>query len=294
MDSGKPDRGTRLTAKTTEKVNINSRRWHFLLVGEHGQIKSVKKFRGLVIAAVAVVAIAVIGIAGLGFLYLRALAHNSQMNHRMADLRQQVASIQAEKEILMARLVIAETKLEGDSRPTPEPTPETDAGPTAAEAIPPATEQEPVRQEPQPPPTRQTEATSAVDLSPASSGEQTTIAVEDLQAILDTYQNVLRVQYKVRNTRNDGTKVAGRTVLILKNSEQDQNSWVVLPDVKLVDGRPTGDQGQPFRILRFRIAKFTVEGYLEPSKFDLATVFVYSRSGELILEKEFAVQIKVT
>jgi hypothetical protein len=98
----------------------------------------------------------------------------------------------------------------------------------------------------------------------------------------------------VRNTNTDGTKVAGRTVLILSNSEQDMSTWVVLPDVKLIDGRPTGNQGQPFRIARFRVAKFTIEGYAEPDQFDTATVFVYARSGDLILEKEFSIQIKVT
>jgi hypothetical protein len=300
MNANKPDAGPILTEKTHDRVNINSRRWHFLLIGEHGQIKSVKKFRGLVIAAIAVVVIAVIGIAGLGFLYVRGLAHNTKLSHRIADLRQQVTAIQAEKEILMARLVIAETKLAGAPNPTTTAPSETRSAQTDTASTPadgPSTQpQVAAIKQPAPvtPPRRGAGATPSIDLSPPSTEAQVDIAVDEFQAVLDTYQNILTVQYKVLNTRTDGTKVAGHTVVVLANSEQDKSTWVTLPNVKLVDGRPTGDQGQPFRIARFRVAKFTIEGYAEPDQFDIATVFVFTRNGELILEKEFSIQIKVT
>ena len=299
MNDNKPDERPILTERTHDRVNINSRRWHFLLVGEHGQIKSVRKFRGLVITAVAVVVIAVIGIAGLGFLYVRGLAHNTKLNHRITELRQQVTAIQAEKEILMARLVIAETKLEGE--PNPATTASSKAAPSrTATASPPGNPStQPQGADIQPPPpvkpqARKATSTQSIDLSPPSAEAQIGIAVEEFEAVLDTYQNILTLQYRVRNTNTDGTKVAGHTVLILSNSEQDMSTWVTLPNVKLIDGRPTGDQGQPFRIARFRVAKFTIEGYAEPDQFDTATVFVYTRNGDLILEKEFSIQIKVT
>jgi hypothetical protein len=284
-----------LTEKIYDKIHANSRRWHFLLVGEHGQIKSVKKFRGLVIIAVAVVTIAVAGIAGLGFLYLRGVTHNMRLNHRIAALQQQVAAIQAEKEILMARLVIAETKLKGD-QPTTDTLPDEPKAPSTpaketAQAAP-ATDSK--QSAPLTPSVDRAVASVANETPSAVTEQANAIAIEDFQATLDTYQNVLTLQYKVRNTRTDGVPVAGHTVLILRNSEQDIDTWVALPKVKLVDGRPTGATGQPFRISRFRVAKFTIEGYADPSQFDSATVYVYAKTGELILEKEFSVQIKVT
>ena len=293
MNASKQNEKSILTEKTSDRVNINSRRWHFLLVGEHGQIKSVRKFRGLVITAVAFVVIAVIGIAGLGFLYVQGLAHSTKLNHRITELRQQVAAIQSEKEILMARLVIAETKLEDEADTTPAKTAGVDTASIpegSSEPSPKADTKQPVAVKP---PQREPAVTSSIDLSPPSAEMQVGIAVEEFDAVLDTYQNILTLKYKVRNTNTDGDKVAGHTVLILSNSDQDMSTWVTLPNVKLIDGRPTGDQGQPFRIARFRIAKFTIEGYAEPDQFDTATVFVYTRNGELILEKEFSIQIKV-
>ena len=284
-----------MTQKIHDKSHANSRRWHFLLVGEHGQIKSVKRFRGLVITAVAVVTIAVAGIAGLGFLYVRGVTHNMRLNHRIADLQQQVAAIQAEKEILMARLVIAETKLEGRQQ-TADTLPDESKAPPApdevtAQAAPAADSKQPA---PLTPSVDRAAAETANETPSALTEQANAIAIEDFQATLDTYQNVLTLQYRVRNIRTDGAPVAGHTVLILRNSEQDIDTWVALPEVKLVDGRPTGAKGQPFRISRFRIAQFTIEGYADPSQFDSATVYVYTKAGELILEKEFSVQIKVT
>ena len=291
MDTIKRPQGNQLTEKVSYKTQANSRRWHFLLVGEHGQIKSVRKFRGLAITAIGVIAVAVVGIAGLGFLYLRAMAHNTGLNHRIAAMKQQVAATQAEKEILMARLVIAETKIAADPQETAASSTESDAASAPALAKP-ATK--PQQQTSVTPPASKSAVPPAAEpsLSPAETGMA--VAVEDFKAMLDTYQNILTLEYKVRNASADETQIAGRTVLILKNSELDINTWVVLPDVRLVDGRPTGEQGQPFRISRFRIAKFAVEGYAEPSQFDTAVVFVYTKTGELILEKEFTVQIKVT
>ncbi len=282
MDTTQHSTESPLTDKASHKPQTSSRRWHFLLVGEHGQIKSVRKFRGLAIAAVAVIAVAVIGIAGLGFLYLRAVAHNSRLNHRIADVQQQVAAIQAEKEILMTRLVIAETKIgEGPQETIPSSAEADDAAMPA------------MRPKHQAPVTQPVSAPTAIDASSAPAETGLAVAIEDFKATLDTYQNILTLEYKVRNTIADGTPVAGHTILILKNSELDINTWVVLPDVELVDGRPTGAKGQPFRISRFRVAKFTIEGYAEPSQFDTAVVFVYTKAGALVLEKEFTVQIKV-
>jgi hypothetical protein len=297
MNDSKREEGNHVTDKTSSKAMATSRQWHFLIVGEHGQIKSIKKFRTLAIAAVTVVTVGIVGIASLGFLYLRALAHKSRLNHALTELQQQVTAISAEKDILMARLVIAETK----HKSNPEP------GATVA-----AEQPAPVAQpEKAPPPERPAAAAGSPALTlpseknvapPASEAEQgasdvqpgTSVAVEDVSATLDTYQNILTVQYTVRNTTPDGTPIAGHTVIVLKDSELDPEDWLVLPDVKLVDGKPTGERGQPFRITRFRIAKFTVEGHTEPSRFSTAVVFVYTKSGELILEQEFPVQIKVT
>jgi len=273
-----------LTEKTSYKSQTGSRSWQFLLVGEHGQIKSVKKFRGLAITAVAVIAVAVIGIAGLGFLYLRAVAHNARLNDHIADVKQQIAAIQAEKEILMARLVIAETKLGEDPQETVAPSAVSDdasAPPkTSSAAVPELKPKQPLAA----PPVSQLASPTETGLG---------VTVEDFKASLDTYQNILTLQYTVRNTKDDGTPVAGHTVLIMKNSNLDIDTWVVLPNVQLEDGRPTGEKGQPFRISRFRVAKFSIEGYAEPSQFDTAVVFVYTKAGELVLEKEFTVQIKV-
>lgn len=271
---------------------VNSRRWHFLLVGEHGKIITVRRFRGLLITIVTLLAVLVAVALGFGVLYLKTFSANITLQHALTNLQAQVRDIQIEKDILTARLVVAETRLtpeapaesvavegqsaadaDGEALPTEETLP---AGDTEE---PPETVSEPEPEEPDVP----------AEAPPPTIQEPRRVVVEDLRLTRGAAPPTLKIEFKVRNIRPQDGALAGHTVLILKDAESEDDAWLVLPSVPLVDGRPTGQSGQPFRISRFRVAQLTVEGEAAARRFTEAAIFVFAKNGDLLFEEEFAI-----
>jgi hypothetical protein len=60
----------------------------------------------------------------------------------------------------------------------------------------------------------------------------------------------------------------------------------------LVDGRPTGKQrGHSFGINYFKTMRLSTRAPKSPEKFETATVFVFTRQGDLLLEKQYPVKL---
>jgi hypothetical protein len=60
----------------------------------------------------------------------------------------------------------------------------------------------------------------------------------------------------------------------------------------LEDGKPTGKRrGHSFGINYFKTMRLSARAPKSPEKFKTATVFVFSREGELLLEKKYPVRL---
>ena len=104
---------------------------------------------------------------------------------------------------------------------------------------------------------------------------------------------MLRVQYMLRNTGSKAHAIAGRSVVILKNKGDDnQKKWLILPRVPLVSGKPSGKKGRNFSIFNLKTMKFRANDQTGPGQFNTATVYIYSTTGKLMLEKDFPIGIK--
>ncbi|MEA3435923.1 MAG: hypothetical protein U9R43_05615, partial [Thermodesulfobacteriota bacterium] len=87
--------------------------------------------------------------------------------------------------------------------------------------------------------------------------------------------------------------IAGRSVVILKNKgDNDQKKWLVLPRVPLASGKPSGKKGHHFSIFNLITMKFRANDQTGPGQFNIATVYIYSTTGKLLLEKDFPIGIK--
>jgi hypothetical protein len=117
------------------------------------------------------------------------------------------------------------------------------------------------------------------------------VDVEIVSVQHDPGESELKVRFKIKKILPPKGPVKGRTVFILKADQSDQGTWVTSPSVELVDGRPTGERGQRFSIVRFRVAEFKLEGQTTPQLFKTATVFVYTMEGDLLLEKDFDITV---
>jgi len=134
---------------------------------------------------------------------------------------------------------------------------------------------------------------SDIDKKSARPAIPLSVSADDLIVFHQPDLNMLRVQYMLRNTGSKAHAIAGRSVVILKNKgDDDQKKWLILPNVPLVSGKPTGKKGRNFSIFNLKTMKFRANDQTGPGQFNIATVYIYSTTGKLLLEKDFPVGIK--
>lgn len=129
-------------------------------------------------------------------------------------------------------------------------------------------------------------------VSTTDSGPETpVVALNDLKMTHDAGEQILWARFRLTNTGPRSSPVAGRCVVVLKDAGVDAVTWLAMPTVTLVDGRPDGDRGQAYRIARFKDMEVKTRGIADPSAFKSATVYVFDSAGAKVLEKDFAIDL---
>ena len=250
------------------------RRWTLLFIGDRGKTITFSSFKAVVLTMICVLLISAAVAGGFYYLYQVEKKNNASLQNDMDNLRQVVTSLRNEKDILMARLVVAESRVEETLAKKDKP--QKDKSQPEQKAVKYASVD------------RQATKRS----TDSQTDNQVTVAVEDFIVFHEPDINTLRVQYKVINTGSKEQPVSGKTIVVLKNTDAEQNKWLPLPSVPLVAGKPSGQWGRSFSIFNFRTMRFKVNDQPGPDQFNTATVFVFSLTGDLLLEKDFAVGIK--
>ena len=251
------------------KATKKDRHWTLLFIGDRGKTKTFKRFKEVVITTFSIMVVTVAVAGGFYYLYLQEKQKNKTLQNDMDNLRQVVASLRNEKDILTARLIVVESRVDenltkiqkSQSVKIYEKSPETDSRASAKST-----------------PT-QTESAVSVDV-----GEFIVFYEPDV--------NTLRVQFRLLNTGSKAQPVSGKSIVVLKNTDQDQIKWLTMPSVPLISGKPSGKYGRPFNIYNFRTMKFKVNDQAGPDQYNTATVFIFSSTGDLLLEKDFPMGIK--
>ena len=132
------------------------------------------------------------------------------------------------------------------------------------------------------------------EAKPASQEAQPKISVaaEKLTTTFDASANLLRVEYVLRNTGVKTKPINGHTLIVLKQVGQDPDNWLVLPPVPLEAGKPKGAEGYFFSIYNYRTIRFKIPNQSDKHNFTEAVVYVFSKEGDLVLEKQFTVSVK--
>lgn len=117
------------------------------------------------------------------------------------------------------------------------------------------------------------------------------VALNDLKMTHDAGEQILWARFRLTNTGPRSSPVAGRCVVVLKDAGVDAVTWLAMPTVTLVDGRPDGDRGQAYRIARFKDMEVKTRGIADPSAFKSATVYVFDSAGAKVLEKDFTIDL---
>ncbi len=280
-------------------------RWTLLFVGDRGKVIPVKRFKGLAITLTFTFSIVVALAVGLYFLYSSEAEENRSLINALGVSRQKVKSLQDEKELLMVRMVLAESKVKAVRIETEEKTIEkkTDLSKdnNASAAIePPAPDINKVVETVQGVPAEKAAAVAAAvkdepDISEPSmsDAEPQRVSIEELMVSTALEGNNLQVTFKLRKSDQNIATISGHAFVVLKHDRDDRKQWFAIPSVSLVSGKPSRiRRGQYFSIARFKIMKFQHKYSGDPQRFQYVTVFIYNADAKLLLESEFPITVQ--
>jgi len=250
-----------------------------VLVGSHGDVISIRRFLGLAIFSTLVSIVTVVVIIYLLFSGSSLRRENKELKEAVSDFQLQTKHLKNENDILMARLVAeAEGGLEQSEKKESSPT-QPQAAPSNYSAIGDLNIDEEIKM--------------ASQQTQSKQSSEKFVEVENLVVTHESDTKTLRVRYDLRNVDPELNPVSGRTVVILKTAEQNQANWLTLPFVPLVSGKPASTTtGRTFLISRFKTVRFSIAGQTSPALYKTATVFIFSKTGETLLEKDFKVNVK--
>ena len=262
------------------------RRWTILFIGDHGRTITLKRFKGMVLLAFLVLVVS-IGISAGFFIWNQKIImekHDLQVD--LKKLNSRIDTLRHDKDILMTRLVLAESRvpesLGGKSEKSSgnkvsdqkksDSAKEVTAKQLASKQM---TSPAPKQIEPKP--------------NSTSIDSGLSVAIENFQISNRSGDNRLKVQFKIKNTSPNSRRVSGHAIVVLKG---DHTNWLPIPWMPLVDGRPTGLQrGHTFGISYFKTMRITTRSPKFPEKYQTAAVYVFTRNGELLLEKGYSVKL---
>lgn len=250
---------------SNSKTSKRTRQWTLLIISNRGKSITIKWFKTLAITTASVLVFAIATSTWLGFFYKNSITSNKKLLVELKNLQHKINSLKHEKDILMARLILTESRFEESIGKTDDTIPFYKAD----------------------------VENSNIDKKSPKLERPLSVSANDLIVFHQPDLNTLRVQYMLRNTGSKAHAIAGRSVVILKNKgDDDQKKWLILPHVSLISGKPTGKKGRNFSIFNLKTMKFRVNDQTGPGQFNIATVYIYSTAGKLLLEKDFPIGVK--
>ena len=278
----------------SENTSYKETRWHLLIIGKNGSIRPFIHFRGFVMILAGLILV-MTGMAGwLLVTWMDAKGKLVALQETVSLQNRTIESIRHEKEGTLARLAIAESKLKAAVSGNPagekkEPLKLKEGKGTQIE-----TATGPAKTHDSSPAEIPAETIEAPGASPAigdvdmdSATEKVTADNLFICAILD--DTMLKIEFKVINMGARSQPVSGHAFIMLKDANEEQDQWLVIPRAMLMDGRPVQSRGQRFRIYNYRTIKFETT-HENPGVFTQATIFIFKDNGELIFERDFVLE----
>ncbi|BBO72435.1 hypothetical protein DSCA_63650 [Desulfosarcina alkanivorans] len=285
------------------------KRWQLLLVADDGRIIPFKRVKGMLLALLILLIVLALFCAGLAWQLTAEKVRHHRTSLQLADASRQMVDYKSKHELIAAELVLAEARMEKAGLPVPrrtariprqapgktadgtngdggkKPASEIAAGPMVTDS---AVEKAAATTVPDP---VQAIAPEKKKAPAPPEPEKPAVEIGDLEVTHDAAKKILLARFRVKNTGPRSSPVAGRCVVVLKNDLADAATWLGMPGVTLVDGKPDGKRGQAFKISRFRDMEIKAAGQADPSAFKHAAVYVFDTSGRLISTKDFTINL---
>ena len=287
------------------KPKKRSKNWTLLFVGDQGRVIRIRRFKFLAAGWISLILITTAAASTFFYLYQDNTEEMVSLKKDLADSQKRAKSLRDEKDILMAKLVLVESNMKsGGTKPAQSVPKEqkksikTAESKTIAEISQLPEPTRPIQTGETPPPRgsidtdQDEEPVQEASATESDEGESLElVAIDDFFSLIEEDSNTLRVKYKIRNVSQSSKPVSGRTFMILKGEQEDQNNWMVFPETPMISGKPTQiNNGRSFSITRFKTIRFKAPYQKGDKPFSVADILVYSSAGELLVEEAFSVK----
>ncbi len=293
------------------KQNRRSQKWSLMFIGSDGTLRQVKGFKFLLTLGVFLLTASVMTAGAFYVLYDRQLKDNKRIESDLSRLQKQIKMIESRNELLRARLVVYDPEngkslmhVDDSETAGDEPVPEDNVQPDAAGESQTGTSGDENGDLSGDGDTDENIADA--DESPENDGPNAAETAEPVtEEIVQTAHLVdaeeftvsqgrtsreLNIKMKIVNTSSD--RISGHVIIVLKSAGSSEAEWKAFPSVKMIDGKPTGDEtGKTFSISRFKTMFFKAKPVDSIEQVNAATVFVFTKTGDLLLEKTFPVSL---
>ena len=276
--------------KKQKTLNNKSRKkhWTLILVGEYGEMFYVRKFKTLVTLNILTILILCIGLILFVFLGKNKINENRELKKELNALRDKTAALQDEKDMLMVRLVVAESaaKKKDESASLTKKKSSNKIIDKSSKKKP--RNKENIKGQRKESKKRVEKKNTASSRSEVSTG----VDIKEFLFSYDSDHNTIKSKFKLINTSINNKPVSGYAFVILKSDKVAQDKWLVSPLVELKDGLPLNiKKGRFFSISRYTFLRFEEKITIDPSKFNKVYVYIFSLKEKLLLQKVFPVKI---
>ena len=267
------------------RANKTDKTWRLILVGNHGSIVPLGSIKTLLISLMAGLVLFIFLAAGLGYLYVKMTQRYSQANGELEQRQEELRTLRDKRDMLMARLVIAESKLRSENEPSVAPSSEV---PGISEKSQPSSDPKSTLEAEKgnsPKPSEPTDSNTSISNS---------VLVSDFNISHSRQSNTIAASYTLKNT-SPGPKrlLSGKCVLLLKGRIAGEVTTFPVPNVPWENGKPSAKLGAPFYIRNFMTVKLSRSGPDQAFHFDRGIVYVFENSGKILLKKEFPIDLKI-
>jgi len=267
------------------------RRWTLLFIGDHGNVITLKWFKSIVLAAGLLFFVAIGAVAVLIFMNKGILDENQRFRNRFENIQNKIETLRHEKEILMARLVLAELKVKENAQKSQPSQAELNTDDQITPESQTVSKIETVEVNKKMPSVPETTLPQPAALESSDIGPVFSVAVENFKVSRVSGSANLNAEFKIKNTSADSQKISGHAVVVLKGNDLPKHKWLVIPAVDLVGDKPSGKRGKRFSIQRFRTMRFTSKTPGDSGEFQTAAVYIFIKTGELVLQQDFPIKL---
>jgi len=114
------------------------------------------------------------------------------------------------------------------------------------------------------------------------------VLVEKLELKQDPDDTALKFQFHLKNVDPEGRRISGYTFAVLEPVKHSPEFFRPCPRVALDDGKPSlFSKGEPFSVARFKVVRGTFSDVGTVDHYGIVTVYVYSKTGDLLMEEGF-------